>query len=311
MELFGAKLQYEAGIKYYKGSGQGYTRNRSKAFKLFKEAAEAGLVEAMLQLSKMYALGEGCIKDYNEGLKWLERAANKGNVEAQYQLGREYLNARKSTLGCEWLEKAAKLGHVQAMFDLGECYLNSLSYYDQAIYWLSQPVLSNHPDALYWLAEAYERKEIDEIKMFDDEFYDYIDDEYILDLDVCQKKYENKVKEYKPSSKINKIYKKALQLYEQEVSFGDWESVLKVADMYLHGQGSEIDYTKAFNNLYHLANQPKGDVRGKNKHYRERALIKLAKMYELGLGCDQNIDKCNEILDELSIDKEWFSKLIL
>ena len=60
MELFGAKLQYEAGMKYYKGSGQGYTKNRSKAFRLFKEAAEAGLDEAMLQLSKMYELGLGC-----------------------------------------------------------------------------------------------------------------------------------------------------------------------------------------------------------------------------------------------------------
>ena len=26
--------------------------------------------------------------------------------------------------------------------------------------------------------------------MFDDEFYDRLDDEYILDFDACQKKYE-------------------------------------------------------------------------------------------------------------------------
>ena len=313
MELFGAKLQYEAGMKYYKGSGQGYTKNRSKAFRLFKEAAEAGLDEAMLQLSKMYALGEGCAKDHKESLKWLERAANnKGNIEAQYILGMHYINARESILGCEWLEKAAKLGHVQAMLDLGECYLNSLSYYDKAIYWLSQPVLSNHPTALYWLAEAYKRKEINEIKMFDDEFYDRLDDEYILDFDACQKKYENKVKDYQPSPKINKIYKKALQLFEEKVSFGDWKSVLTVAYMYLHGQGTEINYTKAFNYLYSLANQPKSDYKSKNnEHYRERALIELAKMYELGLGCEQNIDKCNEIINELSIDKEWFSSMKL
>ena len=309
MELFGAKLQYEAGLKYYKGSGKGYTRNRSKAFRLFKEAAEAGLDEAMIQLSKMYALGEGCEIDYKESDKWLERAADKGNIEAQYKLGMYYINNRQSTYGCEWLEKAAKQGHVQAMFDLGECYLNSLSYYDQAIYWLSQPVLSNHPNALYWLAEAYKRKEIKEIKIFDDEFYEYIDDEYIPNFDYWQEKYNNKLEEYKPSPKINKLYKKALQLFEEKVSFGDWKSVLKVAYMYFYGQGTEINYTKAFNNIYHLANQPEGDCNDINKYYRERALIKLAKMYELGLGCEQNIEKCNEIINELSIDKEWFSKM--
>lgn len=75
MELFGAKLQYEAALKYYKGvPSKGYGKNRSKAFKLFKEAAEAGLVEAMFQLGRYYYFP---ILDYEKAFNYFLYTADK------------------------------------------------------------------------------------------------------------------------------------------------------------------------------------------------------------------------------------------
>ena len=302
MPLFGAKLQYEAAMKYYKGSGQGFTRNRSKAFKLFKEAANAGLVEAMLKLSEMYASGEGCIRNLEEASKWLARAAEKGNAEAQYKAAQ---NAYRSPyVALEYYEKAANQGHVDAILELGKLCVNTINNYDQAIHWLSQPTLKNNPEAIYYLAKAHIGKEKEAL----DPYFncECIDEE----LDI----YNEIIEEYQPSNIVKNLYKKALRLYEQQASFGDWESILKATEMYLHGEGGEIDYEKAFNYLTFLANQPKCDNKGKyNDFYRETAMIKLAKMYELGLGCEQNIEKCNEILRQLhpDIDKEWFKNISL
>lgn len=314
MELFGAKLQYEAAMKYYKGSGQGFTRNRSKAFKLFKEAAEAGLVEAMMKLSEMYKKGEGCTKDDNEAFVWLVRAADKGNAEAQYQVACSKLDYSYPYSALEYYEKAANQGHTGAIVEMGIIYASKLCEYDKAIHWLSQPSLQNNPTAIYYLAKAHENKEKTDLHPFA-ELYECIDGEHDIYVEKEQNKSNSeKIETYQPSNQVKNLYKKALRFYEHEASFGDWESVLLAANMYLKGEGCEVDYDKAFNYLNHLANQPQGEYKGKNhEYYREEALIKLAKMHELGLGCEKNIDKCNELLNELNfeIDEEWFKSMKL
>ena len=44
-----------------------------KAFKLFKEA---GLVDVMLKIAKMYEIGGRCIINHRESVKWLEKEMN-------------------------------------------------------------------------------------------------------------------------------------------------------------------------------------------------------------------------------------------
>ena len=217
MELFGAKLQYEAAMKYYKGSGQGYTRNRRKAFKLFQEAAEAGLVDAMVMLSDMYFKGEGCQRNEKEGLKWLEEAASNGNAEAQYKIGLIYIQKTHKWHGCEWLEKAATQGYVKAMLELGEQYIGFDN--NKAIHWLSQPALIYNPRAIYLLAEACEEQEKKELeKNLLDEIYDDFGELISPKFDETKwlEHKQEEIENYQPSKKVKSLYKKALQLYEQK-----------------------------------------------------------------------------------------------
>ena len=288
---------------------------RYKAIKLIKEAAETGLLEAMVKLSDMYLNGKGCNVDCIESKKWMERAASKGDSKAQYEIGKHYLFKRNYGLGCYWLEKAANQGHVQAMFLLGEHYVLhplGVDSFDQAIKWLSKPVFSENSEAVTLLAQAYEDKEKYEHELsftwsfcLDDE----IDFEENCNYDTYYQKLEDS---FESSQKVVKLYEKALRLHEEKASFGSWKSALEVAQMYLYGIGCKVNKEKAFDYYYRLANQPKDMSCGEcNEVYRIRAVIKLAKMYELGVGCQQNIDKCNELIQKNAIDKEWFKEMKL
>ncbi len=62
-------------------------RDEAKALKLYKEAAEQGIAEALFHLGLMYFRGVGVPKDEPVGMEYVMQAAYKGHREAQYELG--------------------------------------------------------------------------------------------------------------------------------------------------------------------------------------------------------------------------------
>ena len=71
----------------------------TKAFPLFKQAAEEGHAGAQHQLGKLYMAGNGVKRSPQEAIKWYRKAAEAGDKDAQYWLGYYYQS------GCEGLHK--------------------------------------------------------------------------------------------------------------------------------------------------------------------------------------------------------------
>lgn len=256
MVYLGAKLQYEAAKKYYKGvSNQGYSRNYKKAFFLCQEASEAGLSEAMVLLAKMYENGHGCKRNIKEAIMWLKKAADLGNVDAQYEVGCIYSFGRYNTrmnesLGCEYFEKAAKQGHEKSMYYVAEYYYRNKQY-EKASAYLSLNVLQQQGYMLYLRAKVEHEWE-------QEKYYKQIHDaliEVILKegYDAFEEKMENAIATYQPSDKVFCFYQKALQMFEQEASLGNVVSAYMAGNMYYNGEGSKVNIQKALHYYEHIS----------------------------------------------------------
>ena len=108
------------GAQYYLGklyqSGQGVTKNLSKAFQWYAKAAEKGYVGAQYELALMWKDGQGTDKNEIEAVKWLKKAAGQGYDKAQCELGKMYLYGMDKDVkeAKKWLEQAAGQGNVEA-----------------------------------------------------------------------------------------------------------------------------------------------------------------------------------------------------
>lgn len=73
--------------------GIGIQPNQYKAFDLYKEAANKGDLDAMVELSDYYEQGIWVKKDTKKAKKLLQKAANTGSLAAKWQL--EFLESEK------------------------------------------------------------------------------------------------------------------------------------------------------------------------------------------------------------------------
>lgn len=119
---------YYLGRLYQEGQG-GFAVDLKRAEKLYHQAAEKGVTDAMLALADLYARGGGGVPA-NFGISriWHEKAANAGDVNGMYLVARDlsglnglppdYPRARV------WFEQAASAGHGESMRALGDLYRN-------------------------------------------------------------------------------------------------------------------------------------------------------------------------------------------
>ena len=96
-------------------------------FAFFKQAAEAGSIEAMTTLGLAYLYGEGTPANAASGLYWLRRAADKDDPRAMNALGEAYERRVGVTRDSDYLaaqryRAAADLGHAEAMRNLATLY---------------------------------------------------------------------------------------------------------------------------------------------------------------------------------------------
>lgn len=88
--------------------------------------AEAGKVQAMYEVGRMYELGRGVDIDYAAAAKWYQRAAEAGNAAARARLGRLYLQGRgvpkDPARAFQLLQQAARNNIPSAQYELGRLY---------------------------------------------------------------------------------------------------------------------------------------------------------------------------------------------
>ena len=97
---------YNLGVCFHFGIGVGV--DHEQAIKNYEKAIEGGSTEALVYLSKMYAVGEGVEIDRVKADDLLLKAAEKGNPTACFILGGHAANDKNSSLALYYFKKAAE-----------------------------------------------------------------------------------------------------------------------------------------------------------------------------------------------------------
>ena len=126
---------------YWKGI-EGKQENNEEAARLYKEAAEAGDIEAQKSIAYLYWMGKGVPENNAQSAKWYHEAAEAGDIEAQksiaylYWMGKGVLEDNESA--ASWYLCAAIEGDTEAQ--------KSLSF----LYQKGKGVPQNKSQAKYW-----------------------------------------------------------------------------------------------------------------------------------------------------------------
>ncbi len=98
--------------------GLGVEKNYAEAFRLYKAAADQGLVSSMQAVGGFYYDGKGVPQNYDEALKWYRKAAERGFAQSQYNLGVMYYTGTALTQSNAqaylWFALAAAAGDALA-----------------------------------------------------------------------------------------------------------------------------------------------------------------------------------------------------
>jgi TPR repeat protein len=147
---------------------------KSKGYRRYGKAAEAGDVTAMYNLAEAYESSgfddKDGLYDMDKALEWYTWAAEKGNQEAQFQVGRYgYGNGIKATDVVKWLRIAAQGGHLGAQFELGKRLTTGIGEVplnkDEAKIWIRKIIESGDASLQYemgdFLLEQSDKTKVD------------------------------------------------------------------------------------------------------------------------------------------------------
>jgi TPR repeat protein len=115
---------YCAGMCLYVGVG--CEVDHVAAVRFFRAAARRALPGAMFLLGQCYMFGKGVTQDESVGMAWYRRASEQGSRDADFELGE--CAAHGITMAADMGEaarcwrRAARLGHGRAYVKLGHCY---------------------------------------------------------------------------------------------------------------------------------------------------------------------------------------------
>lgn len=131
------------------------------AMESLKKASEAGHLKAMVLLGDLLDRAE----QNAEAVQWYRNAAEQGDEEGMINLGLMYTQgegvAKDDTLATTWVEKAAAKGSGRAMMILSNAYrLGEMGLridFDKAFDWLAKSTESNYSPAVRQMAEVYRK----------------------------------------------------------------------------------------------------------------------------------------------------------
>ncbi|WP_461206644.1 tetratricopeptide repeat protein [Clostridium sp. DL1XJH146] len=108
---------------YYNSS---ILKNKSKAFKFYKKAAELGFPRAQKELANCYRDGNGTKIDYKKAVEWYRKSAEQGYAPAMTNLGWAYSVGKgvnsDDNKAIGWYRKGAEAGSEVSQCVLAGCY---------------------------------------------------------------------------------------------------------------------------------------------------------------------------------------------
>lgn len=133
-------------LKLIYGRALDRSGNETAAAKQFRQSAELGNTDAMVELAVAYDLGKGVEWRAGETMRLLEKAAVLGNTHAMEMLGHIYLEDRQveydDAVSFEWFRQAAEGGNASAAFSVATAYKHG------------EGVRQDHFRARYWFQVA-------------------------------------------------------------------------------------------------------------------------------------------------------------
>ena len=137
--------------------GKGVPKDPAMAARLYADAANQGLPEAMYRLALLYSDGNGVRQDAAAAVDCFYRAAKQGHAAAQMELGFALITGngvrRDDVAGFRWLLLAAEAGLPRAQGGVG------------AMYETGTGVTQNESEAAVWFRRAAEQGQV--IGMFE------------------------------------------------------------------------------------------------------------------------------------------------
>ncbi len=147
-------------------AGDGVTKDRAAAKRLFLKAAEANHPVALLRLGYFHSPHinpDATIHDLAEAIKWFERAAKhperKHRLEAKQRLSTLYNHLNDPEKAKEWLLSGARDNNPSAQFELGRILSSDQNASDaqkrEGVKWLLRAKLRGNSSAHHYLSSMY------------------------------------------------------------------------------------------------------------------------------------------------------------
>ncbi len=221
---------------------EGFEKKKEKANELLKKAAELGDHYSMFEIAQNYRHIPGCEE---LAFEWYLKSAELGNRAAINDIGAsyEYGNGvdKNDKLAYEWYMKAAYQGTKTAMYNVGLCYR------------LGRGIEENQEKAYEWYMKAAQKG---------------------------QKSAQNEVAIYHNEGvAISKNPYEAYKWFRRGAISGDKHAKYNLAACYQKGNGTKVDYEKAFILYYELATL---------ENPYALACNKLGLFFSEGLGVEKN-----------------------
>ena len=304
----GVEENFEEAVKWYRDSaengnsegqwhladmyqfGKGVEENFEEAVKWYRKSAEQGNMGGQWRLGYMYAYAKGVEKNYNEAIKWLTVAAEQGESIAQFYLGIMH----KHGWGCEWNDKdaekwfrlSAEQGYYAAYTEVGNILLDR-AFHLMPRYWDKRFSKKNDPDGKAYreACEPYEQAQDEAYKWFvypaecgDVEaqsqlvfVYRYGHHGFEVDLEKAFSYLKNVVE------------------HDPEILY----QVYNLAEMYLYGEGTKVDYPKAAELLEYIIEKETN----RDKDELKNSQWQLGLLYENGNGVPRDITRAIQLYE--------------
>lgn len=264
----------------------GPPKDNVEAARLYRKAAEAGVVRGMVGLAYFYDGGYGVGKDYAEAVRWYRKAAEAGDAASMRGVGYMYENgygvARDYAEAVRWYRKAADAGDAVAMRNLGIIYGEGHGAvqkdYAEAMRWYRKAAEAGDAGGMQGVGYLYERgygvdRDYAEAVRWYRKGTDAGDAGGTGNLGLM----------YEYGRGVDKNYTEALRLYRKAADAGNASAMTNLAHMYYQGYGVDSDYAESAR-WYRKAAEG-GDPEG---------MRNLGAMYANGNGLDKDYAKAVE-----------------
>lgn len=297
-------------------------QRREHCFKWYEQAAEGGIVSAMVKIGKCFLGGQYTQKNEEKALDWAERCAALGNAWGLYRMGLYHLEIENGEAACAYFEAAAKQGALKAYLHLGRMYLSgqgterdigkAVEAFEQAakaeepesyaelgnIFYRDEVVERDDEKAFYWYSRAYAAGQKQTALPL---AHLYLRASDIQDLQMAEKLFKE-ASETETDGFASLVLgnmnrdglcgmpdiEQAVSWYEKGAGLGNAECMEILGCLYFQGEdGLDTDYIKSFSWLEQC-----------HRAGTLQSYSKLAFLYMKGYGCEPDEERARELFEK-------------